>query len=197
MLCLLLTLLQPPAFLHPPQPLVDNAYVRAVHNAAPCAAARASCGRRLIVALGPVTIAQTGRPARTLSRGDIAVFTAADSYDVRGDSFVEVAIKADHPAPTRPPDYMPAEKNRRLYDSDDLFVFEEQLAPGDTRPRHGHAERLVVVVNRTRLQQWQDDGKEVFKDQVPDDVHFNQPVAHKVVNIGEAPLRNIVIEFKP
>ncbi len=191
MIFLLLTLLQGPA------PIVDNAYVRAVRNASPCASARAACGRRIVVALGPVSLTPAGRPARTLSRGEIAVFEAADSYEVHGDAFVEVAIKADHPTPTRPTDYVPPAKNRRLYDSGDLFIFEEQLAPGDTRPRHGHAERLVIVVNRTRLQQWQDDGKEVFKDQIPDNVHFNEPVAHKVVNVGAEPLRNIVIEFKP
>lgn len=178
-------------------PLVDNAYVRAVKNAAPCAAATAGCGRRVIVALATTDVTPEGKPTRTLARGDVAVFTPSESYAVHGDSFLEVAIRQDHPTATRPASYVPAEKNRRLYDSDDLFIFEEQLAPGDTRPRHGHAERLVIVINDTRLQQWQDDGQEVFKNQVPDDVHFNQPVAHKVVNVGARPLRNIVIEFKP
>jgi hypothetical protein len=178
-------------------PIVDNAYVRAVKNAAPCAGASAGCGRRIIVALAPTEVRPVGKPARTLARGEVAVFAPSESYAVSGSAFLEVAVKQGHPTPTRPPSYVPAEKNRRLYDSDDLFVFEEQLAPGDTRPRHGHAERLVVVVNDTRLQQWQDDGQEVFKNQVPDDVHFNQPVAHTVTNVGAKPLRNIVIEFKP
>jgi hypothetical protein len=178
-------------------PVVDNAYVRAVRDNAPCAASSAGCGRRIIVALAPLRITTGNRPPRSLARGDVAVFDAPDSYAVSGGAFVEVAVKADHPKATRPASYVPAEKNRRLYDSDDLLVFEEQLAPGDTRARHGHAERLVIVINDTRLQQWQDDGQEVFKNQVPDDIHFNQPVAHKVVNVGAQPLRNIVIEFKP
>jgi hypothetical protein len=178
-------------------PVVDNAYVRAVRDNSPCAARSAGCGRRIIVALSPIEITMAGKTTRTLSRGDVAVFAPADTYAVSGARFVEVAIKANHPQATRPQSYLPAEKNRRLYDSDDVFVFEEQLAPGDTRARHGHAERLVIVINETRLQQWQDDGQEVFKNQVPDDIHFNQPVAHKVVNIGAQPLRNVVIEFKP
>ena len=178
-------------------PVVDNAYVRAVRDSAPCAAPSPACGRRLIVALSQIAITMADKTTRALSRGDVAVFAPADSYTVRGGPFVEVAIKANHPKATRPQSYLPAEKNRRLYDSDDLFVFEEQLAPGDTRARHGHAERLVIVINETRLQQWQDDGQEVFKNQVPDDIHFNQPVAHKVVNVGAQPLRNVVIEFKP
>jgi hypothetical protein len=180
-----------------PPPVVDNAYVRAVRDNAPCADSSAGCGRRLIVALAPLHVTGGNRPPRTLARGEVAVFEPAESYAVGGGAFVEVAIKANHPKATRPASYVPAEKNRRLYDSNDLIVFEEQLAPGDTRARHGHAERLVVVINETRLQQWQDDGQEVFKNQVPDDIHFNQPVAHKVVNVGAQPLRNIVIEFKP
>jgi hypothetical protein len=178
-------------------PVVDNAYVRAVRDSAPCASSSAGCGRRIIVALAPVRVATGAKTTRALARGEVAVFDARESYTVSGGAFVEVAIKADHPKATRPDSYLPAEKNRRLYDSDDLFVFEEQLAPGDTRARHGHAERLVIVINETRLQQWQDDGMEVFKNQVPDDIHFNQPVAHKVINVGAQPLRNIVIEFKP
>src|SRR5579864_6327365 len=114
-------------------PVVDNAYVRAVRDHAPCAAASAGCGRRMIVALAPLHITTGNQPPRALARGDVAVFDASESYLVSGAAFVEVAVKANHPKPTRPASYVPAEKNRRLYDSDDVFVFEEQLAPGDTR----------------------------------------------------------------
>ena len=38
---------------------------------------------------------------------------------------------------------------------------------------------------------------EIFRDQIPDDVRFNPPVVHVVKTVGELPLRNIVIEFKP
>jgi hypothetical protein len=89
------------------------------------------------------------------------------------------------------------EKNTLLYDGADFFIFEETLDPGQTRARHSHAQRLVIVLNATRLQQWPDGQPEVFRDQVPDDVHFNRPVVHMVRTVGEKPLRNIVIEFKP
>jgi hypothetical protein len=56
---------------------------------------------------------------------------------------------------------------------------------------------VVVVLNQTRLQQWPDGGTMVFRDQVPDNVHFNEPVIHVVKTVGDQPLRNIVIEFKP
>jgi len=84
-----------------------------------------------------------------------------------------------------------------LYDGDHFLVFEEKLAPGETRARHSHSQRVVVVLNETRLQQWPEGGPMVFRNQVPDDVHFNEPVIHKVKTVGEKPLRNIVIEFKP
>jgi len=177
-------------------PLPDNAYVRVARNAAPCASAAAGCGRRILVALGPVQVHAGSRTA-TLARGEIMVFDPDESYSVDGAAYVEVAVKHGHPRATRPAGYEPPAKNATLYDGDELFVFEERLAPGDTRPRHGHGQRVVIVVNETRLQQWQDDGKEVFKNQVPDDVHFNEPVAHRVKNVGPRPLRNIVIEFKP
>jgi hypothetical protein len=32
---------------------------------------------------------------------------------------------------------------------------------------------------------------------VPDRATFNPPVIHLVKNVGEAPLRGIIIEFKP
>jgi hypothetical protein len=55
----------------------------------------------------------------------------------------------------------------------------------------------VVVLNETELRQWPDGGKEIVRPQVPDDVHFNQPVVHVVKTSGARPLRNIVIELKP
>ena len=53
-----------------------------------------------------------------------------------------------------------------------------------------------MQLNATRLEQWPDGGPEVFVDTVPDRPTFNPPVIHKVKNVGNAPLRGIVIEFK-
>ena len=107
------------------------------------------------------------------------------------------SLKPGHPPVQSPPVMIAPEKNDVLYDGAHLFIFEEKLNSGETRARHSHRQRLVVVLNETRLQQWPDGGLEVFKNQVPDDVHFNEPVIHKVKTIGEKPLRNIVIELKP
>jgi hypothetical protein len=179
------------------QPL-DNDYVRVTRNAAPCAVASPSvCGERVLVALGPVRIEQYGR-VREMQRGDIAVFRWNETYTppTTGE-FVEVSIKQDHPKVQTPPVLIPPEKNELLYDGETFFVFEERLSQGETRPRHSHSQRVVIVLNDTRLQQWPDGQPEVFRTEIANDVKFNPPVTHVVKTIGDKPLRNIVIELKP
>jgi len=176
----------------------ENASVRVTRNAAPCAAASPSvCGERVLVALGPIHFEQYGQP-RHLERGEIAVFRWNESYTgpMTG-SFVEVSIKQDRPRVQAPPVLIPPEKNELLYDSDSFMVFEERLPIGETRARHGHSQRVVIVLNDTKLQQWPDGQPAVFRDEVADDVKFNQPVTHIVKTVGDKPLRNIVIELKP
>jgi hypothetical protein len=186
----LLTLLQaPPAAL-------DNEFVRATRNAAVCGDATEGCRDRIVVALGPIDLEGSGG-RKKMSRGDIAVFLAGERYRAPNGHFVEVVIKPGHPAATSPDARLPPDKNAILYDGRDYFVFEERLNPGDTRARHSHSQRVVIVLNATRLQQWPDGQPELFRDQIPDDVRFNPPVIHVVKTVGERPLRNIVIEFKP
>jgi hypothetical protein len=173
--------------------VLENEYVRVVRGAAPCAAAGAACGDRVIVALAPIELDN-----RKLSRGDIAVFEAGRKYQPppKGD-YAEVAFKTDRPRVLSPAELIAPEKNAILYDGESLFVFEEKLEPGDTRERHSHSQRVVVVINETRLQQWPEGSEMIFKDQVPDTIKFNEPVIHVVKNVGPRPLRNIVIELKP
>jgi hypothetical protein len=177
---------------------LENEYVRVTRDAAPCAAASPSvCGERVLVALGPIHFEQYGQPRR-LERGQIAVFRWNESYTgPMSGHFVEVSIKQDRPRVQAPPVLIPPEKNEMLYDGDSFFVFEERLPRGETRPRHSHSQRVVIVLNDTKLQQWPDGQAEVFRDEVADDVKFNQPVTHVVKTIGDKPLRNIVIELKP
>jgi len=177
---------------------LENDYVRITRNAAPCAAASPSvCGERVLVALGPILFEQDGQPRR-LDRGQIAVFRWNESYTgPMSGLFVEVSIKQDRPRVQTPPVLIPPEKNELLYDGDAFFVFEERLPPGETRARHSHSQRVVIVLNDTKLQQWPDGQPAVFRTEVADEVKFNQPVTHAVKTIGDKPLRNIVIELKP
>jgi hypothetical protein len=177
---------------------LENDYVRITRNAAPCAAASPSvCGERVLVALGPIQFEQYGQPRR-LERGQVAVFRWNESYTgPMSGLFVEVSIKQDRPRVQTPPVLIPPEKNELLYDGDAFFVFEERLPPGETRARHSHSQRVVIVLNDTKLQQWPDGQPAVFRTEVADEVKFNQPVTHAVKTIGDKPLRNIVIELKP
>ena len=173
--------------------VLDNPYARVTRGAAPCASADTTgCRDRVLVALGPVKLGK-----RLMKRGKIAVFGPGASYQEPDGDFLEVALKPDHPPVQTPPVRIAAGGNRRLYDGERFFVFEERLAPGRTRARHSHNQRVVVVLNETELRQWPDGGAEVVRPQVPDDVHFNQPVVHVVKTTGPRPLRNIVIELKP
>jgi hypothetical protein len=177
--------------------VLDNSTVRVVRGGAPCAAAQPGCGDRVLVALGPIEIEHNAK-LRKLSRGEVAVFEAGVQYrpPSKGD-FAEVAFKTDRPRVQSPAELIPPEKNAILYDGEKLFVFEEKLEPGDTRERHSHSQRVVVVINDTRLQQWPEGSPEILKEQVPDTIKFNEPVIHVVKNVGAKPLRNIVIELKP
>jgi hypothetical protein len=184
-LFLLLTVLQAPT-----APL-DNGYVRVTRDAATCGEASDGCQDRILVALAPIEM-----NGRKMSRGDIAVFQAGDRYQAPSGHFLEVVIKPAHPPATSPGARIAPDKNAILHDGRGFFVFEEKLDPGDTRARHSHSERVVIVLNKTRLQQWPDGQPAIFRDQIPDDVRFNPPVVHVVKTVGEQPLRNIVIEFR-
>ena len=178
--------------------VLENDYVRVARDAAPCALAHVpECADRVIVALGDIELGSEG--ARwTMARGDIAVFGPRESYEPPdGGSFFEVSIKADHPPVESPGELVAPEKNTIRHDGADFFVFEEKLAPGDVRARHSHSQRLVIQLNRARLQQWPDGEPSRFVETVPDRPGFSPPVIHVVKNVGDTPLRGIVIEFKP
>ncbi|HEY7544314.1 MAG TPA: hypothetical protein VID27_05500 [Blastocatellia bacterium] len=177
---------------------LDNEYVRVMRDEAPCASASApACADRIIVALGQIEL-RFGNKSRKMTRGDIAVFKAGESYEPpTGGPFFEVNIKANHPPVQSPAKIIPPEKNAIRYDGERFFIFEERLAVGDTRPVHSHSQRVVMQLNRTRLQQWPEGEPEIFVDVVPDRATFNKPVIHRVKNVGDMPLRGIVIEFKP
>jgi hypothetical protein len=183
--------------LQAPTPILENDYVRVMRDATTCAMSKpAECGDRVIVALADIEL-RSGKSRRKMKRGDIAVFKHGESYKTpTGGSYFEVNIKPNHPPVQSPSEIIPPEKNAIRYDGERFFVFEEKLAVGDTRARHSHSQRVVMQLNRTRLQQWPDGQPEIFVDIVPDRAAFNPPVIHTAKNVGDAPLRGVVIEFK-
>jgi hypothetical protein len=176
---------------------LENEFVRITRDEAPCASADTpGCADRVIVALADIEL-QSGGGARSLARGDVAVFGPGESYVAPAAGYFEVTIKPDHPASQAPAETIAPEKNAMVHDGEDFFVFEEKLAPGDTRARHSHSQRVVIQLNRARLRQWPDGKPELELETVPDRPAFNPPVIHVVSNVGEVPLRGIIIEFRP
>jgi hypothetical protein len=178
--------------------VLENDYVRVTRDAAPCAAASAPlCADRVIVALGDLELA-SGNAVKRLVRGDVVVFGPGQTHEPpTGGSYYEVVIKPDHPPVQSPAEIIPPEKNAMRYDGERFFVFEERLAPGDTRARHSHSQRVVIQLNRARLRQWPDGKPQIEVETEPERPSFSAPVIHVVENIGPVPLRGVVIEFKP
>ncbi len=180
-----------------PDAVLDNPWATVHRNAAPCASSGPGCHHRVVVAFGDVTVRpEAGEPSK-LGYADVFVAGPGESYRVEGPEFAEVNLKADPPPVQGPEETIAAGKNERLHTCEEFFVFEERLEPGDLRERHSHAQRVVLVMGATELRQWPDGQPEVFKTQIPGTIKFNPPVIHVVKNIGDAPLRNIVIELIP
>jgi hypothetical protein len=151
----------------------------------------------VIVALGDIEL-PSGNAPRKMTRGDIAVFKRGESYEPPSTGpYFEVTIKPDHPPVLSPKEIIPPEKNAILYAGERFFVFEERLAPGDIRERHSHSQRVVIQLNKTRLEQWPDGQPSIVVETTPDKPNFNPPVIHVVKNIGDVPLRGVIIEFWP
>jgi hypothetical protein len=177
----------------PASPLLENDFVRVFRNSAPCAAGAASCGDRVVVALGPVEIS-----GQKMERGDIKVFKTGEQYSPpKNGDYLEVVIKPEHPKTIAPSAGTPPPPgNKVLYDGKDFTIFEERMQPGELSTSHSHNQRVAIFLNRTQVQQWTD-GKSETRELVPDLVTFRPAVVHISKDVGNIPIRNLLIEFKP
>jgi hypothetical protein len=174
-------------------PLLENDYVRVFKNSAPCATAAASCGERVVVALGSVEV-----NGQKMERGEIKVFKTGERYSPpKSGDFLEVAIKPAHPKVMPPgPGTPPPPGNKILYDGKDFTVFAEKMQPGEYAAPHNHNQRLAIFLNDTMVQQWTD-GKEETRELIPDVVTWRPAVVHASKDVGKLPISNLLIEFKP
>ena len=177
----------------PGAPLLENEYVSVYKNSAPCAAAAASCGDRVVVALSAVEI-----NGRKMERGDVQVFKTGEGYTApKNGDYLEVIIKPGHPRGITPAAGAPPPPgNKGLYDASDYTVFAERMEVGEYSAPHSHNVRLAIFLNKTQVQQWTD-GKSEIRDLVPDVVMFRPAVVHASKDVGTVPISNILIEFKP
>jgi quercetin dioxygenase-like cupin family protein len=177
----------------PANPVLDNDFVRVDRNSAPCASGSASCGERVVVALGPIEVG-----GQKMERGNIKVFKTGERYAApKSGDYLEMVIKPGHPKVMAPKAGTPPEPgNKILYDGNDFFISQEKMEPGETSTNHSHNTRVAIYLNKTRVQQWTD-GKEETRDLEPDVVVFRPPVVHISKDVGKIPINNLLIEFKP
>jgi hypothetical protein len=176
---------------------LDNPYVRVTQDAAPCASAStAGCEDRVIVAMADVAVV-SGASRKNLKRGDVAVFKKGESYQTpSGGHYFEVAIKPGHPPIKGPPEVIAPGKNTNVFENERFFIYQERLAVGDTRPRHSHAQRVEIRINQgPRLDQIVD-GRDTPLN-APSIVNWREPMIHITHNVGDMPLWNFILEFKP
>jgi hypothetical protein len=181
-----------------PATAFENDYVRVNRNIASCyIATPGTCEDRVILAMGDLTLTSEGKK-RLMKRGEVAIFGTRQSYEIAvGAPFFEIAIKPRHPPVRAPAERITPPANATLYEGKRFFIYEEILPIGDTRPRHSHAQRVEIRLNTgpmLRQQVWQD-GKMIENE--PAIVNWREPVIHVVHNIGDAPLRNFILEFIP
>ncbi len=176
---------------------LENDYVVVSRNTAPCAAAQPGrCEDRVILAMGDLVLRSAGA-SRSMTRGQVAIFKAGESYEVPAGAYFEVAIKPNHPPVKSPPELIPPPKNMMVFEGAKFFIYEEKLEPGDTRPRHSHSQRVEIRLNNgPMLHQW------VYRDgnvteSEPAIVNWREPIIHTVKNIGDMALRNFILEFQP
>jgi hypothetical protein len=178
---------------------IDNEYVKVCRNFTACASQNTpGFGTRLIVALEAIEM-KSSRGTIPLKRGAIAVFQASESYQTPAGNYFEVAFKTNHPPLKKPEEWLEPHKNTIVYEDEQFRVFEERLAPGDTRELHSHAQRVVVRLNNVQLTdpRFKPNGSPGGGIQVPNTVKFAEPMVHVVKNLSkDTPLFNIVIEFK-
>jgi hypothetical protein len=187
-----LPLLLPAGFAVAQSPVaLENDYVRVTRDKSECAAASPTCRDRVVVAMGNLEV-----NGRKLKRGDVAVFKPNESYaPPSGGPFYEIAIKPNHPPVKSPAEMIPPDKNSMVYEGETFFVYEERLAVGDTRPRHSHSQRVEVRINQGPVV-WQIvEGRDQPIE--PPMVNFREAMIHTTRNTGDAPLFNIIMEFRP
>lgn len=178
---------------------LENEFVKIMANSTACSNAKTpGFGTRVIVALEQITIESSKGKIR-LNRGNVAAFLPGESYKTPVGSYFEVAFKTNHPPLKSPEEWIEPLKNTIVYEDNEIRVFEERLAPGDTRELHSHAQRVVVRLNNVQLTdpRTKPNGSPGGGIQVPNTVRFAEPMVHVVKNLSkDTPLFNVVIEYK-
>jgi hypothetical protein len=177
---------------------IDNPYFKVVRDGALFSSANTpTIGTRIIAALDEIKF-KSSRGKINIKRGEIAVFTENEFYEIPKGSYFEIALKKNHPQLAKPSEWVEPTKNKIIYEDNEFRVFEERLNPGDTRELHSHAQRVVVRLNDVQLTdpRVHPNGKPGTGMQVANTVKYAEPMVHVTKNLSKIPLFNIVFEYK-
>ena len=152
---------------------------------------------RVIVALSNVKLKSSKGNAK-FSRGEIEVIKPTETIKISGGEYFIITVKKNHPALTAPEKWLEPTKNKILYEDEQFRVFQEDLAAGDTRDLHSHAQRITVRLNDVHLTdpRFPENKLPGAGIQEANTFKYAEPVVHVVKNLSNIPLFNIVIEFK-
>lgn len=67
---------------------------------------------------------------------------------------------------------------------------------GETTPMHSHPAYVAYVFNAYTGKNILADGTETLLSRKPGDVFYSGPVTHRIVNTGNTPIHNLIIELK-
>jgi hypothetical protein len=163
---------------------IDNPYFKVVRDGSLFSSANTpNIGSRIIVALDNIKF-KSSRGKIKIKRGEIAVFTENEFYEIPKGSYFEIALKKNHPELAKPSEWVEPTKNKIVFEDNEFRIFEERLNPGDTRELHSHAQRVVVRLNDVQLTdpRVHPNGKPGTGMQVANTVKYAEPMVHVTKN---------------
>ena len=83
-----------------------------------------------------------------------------------------------------------------LLENDRVRVQYHDVRVGETTPMHSHPAYVAFVFNAYTGKAILEDGTEIKLSRKPGDVFYNGPVTHKIVNTGDTPIHNLIVELK-
>ena len=83
-----------------------------------------------------------------------------------------------------------------LLENEHVRVQYHDVKVGETTAMHGHPAYVAFVFNAYTGKAILADGTEVPLARKPGDVFYSGPVTHKIVNTGNTPIHNLIVELK-
>ena len=83
-----------------------------------------------------------------------------------------------------------------LFENEHVRVQFHDVKVGETTAMHSHPAYVAYVFNAYTGKAILADGTEVPLARKPGDVFYNGPVTHKIVNTGNTPIHNLIVELK-